>query len=410
MPAIMADGAPRRVEDERVDDIQDPVGALVAGVRARRPGRAGPLRGTTFVVKDTIDVAGVVTGAGSPVWARTHPPADADAPCVRRLLDAGSELLGKARCAEMAWSLSGDNVHHGMPVNAAAPDRDPGGSSSGSAAAVAAGICDIGLGSDTLGSIRVPASYCGLWGLRPTHGAVPVAGLVPLAPSLDAVGAMTRDLATLRRAAEALLTDRWSKGRAPTALVVADDALELADAATRATLEQAIARAGAGLGAVSRVRPLGGPEGYAALMADVTVVQAREAWSALGAWVRAHRPRFGPGVAERFARAEAVTEAEAAAAGDRVAVARRLVRDLVPPGVVLALPAAPGPAPRRDADAAAIQQARLGAGALSAVAGIVGLPELVAPVAPAGGLPVGLGLVGADGSEATLMRAAEPLV
>lgn len=394
-----------------MDEVLDPADALVPGSAAAcaRPGSAGPLAGTTFVVKDTIDVAGVVTGAGSPEWARTHPAPGRDAACVRRLLGAGSALLAKARCAEMAWSLSGASVHHGMPLNAAAPGRDPGGSSSGSAAAVAAGTCDIGLASDTLGSIRVPASYCGLWGLRPTHGAVPVDGLVPLAPSLDAVGVMTRDLATLRGAVAALLAGQWGEAAPPATLIVAEDALELADEATRAVLERAIARVGAAIGAVSRARPLGGPEGYAAAMADMSVVQAWEAWRELGDWVRAHRPRFGPGVAERFARAEAVTEAEAAAARERTAPVARRVRELLAPGVVLALPAAPGPAPPREADATAIQAARLGAGALSALASIAGLPELVAPAGPGGGPPVGLGLVGAGGCEAMLVRAAGPL-
>jgi amidase len=238
---------------------------------------------------------------------------------------------------------------------------------------------------------------------------VPVEGLVPLAPSLDTVGVMARDLETLARAAEALLADRWADAPAPEALVVAEDALALADAPVRAALEQAVARVGTGIGAVSRVRLLGGPEGYAEAMADVSVVQAWEAWRALGPWVRAHRPRFGPGVAERFARAEAVTAAEAATARERVARIRARVRGLVPSGVVLALPAAPGPAPLRDADAATIQAARLGAGALSAVASLAGLPELVAPAAPGGGPPIALGLAGAPGSEAMLARAAAPL-
>ena len=165
-----------------------------------------------------IDVGGIVTGAGNPDWAAAHEPAAADAAAIAMLKGAGATVLAKGRCAELAFSLSGDNAHYGMPRNPAADDRDPGGSTSGPAAAVAGGLCDLGLGTDTLGSVRVPASYCGVYGYRPTHGAIPAAGVLPLAQRFDTVGLLARDPALLRRAAEILLGgDDDANPRRPTA-------------------------------------------------------------------------------------------------------------------------------------------------------------------------------------------------
>ena len=155
------------------DPLADPVGAFVPGPRATMPGEPeGPLAGLSFAVKDLYDLAGWPTTYGNPGWARTHPPAAATAPCVLALLQAGAELRGKTRTVELAYGLTGENVWHGTPTNPAAPDRFPGGSSCGSAAAVAAGLVDFALGSDTGGSVRIPASYCGTFGIRPSWGAV----------------------------------------------------------------------------------------------------------------------------------------------------------------------------------------------------------------------------------------------
>ncbi len=142
----------------------------------------GPLSGLTFVVKDIIDVAGHRTGCGNPTWLATHPPATVHAVCVEQLLAAGGRAVGKTISDEIAFSLLGENHFYGTPLNPAAPDRIPGGSSSGSASAVACGLADFALGTDTGGSVRVPASNCGLWGLRPSHGFVSVAGVMPFAP------------------------------------------------------------------------------------------------------------------------------------------------------------------------------------------------------------------------------------
>ncbi|MFB9261916.1 amidase family protein [Bradyrhizobium erythrophlei] len=159
----------------------------------------------TCGVKDVFDIAGVTTGFGNPVWARTHPPANAHAWAVERVRSCGAQVVGKTISDELAFSLNGANHHYGAPLNSAAPDRLTGGSSCGSAAAVAAGLCDFALGTDTAGSIRAPASFCGLFGFRPTHGVVPTTGVCALAPSFDVVGWCARAPGILERVGDALL-------------------------------------------------------------------------------------------------------------------------------------------------------------------------------------------------------------
>src|SRR5688572_8418558 len=168
---------------------------------------SGPLAGLTFAAKDIYDVAGAKTGFGCPDWLRTHEPAARTAPAVQRLLDAGAHLVGKTHTEEMAWSLTGENAHYGTPVNVNAPGRVPGGSSSGSAAAVAAGVVDFAIGSDTGGSVRLPASYCGILGMRPTHGRISLEGVCPLAPSFDTCGWFARDAGVFERVGRVLLRD-----------------------------------------------------------------------------------------------------------------------------------------------------------------------------------------------------------
>ncbi len=191
----------------------------------------GPLASLRFGVKDLIDVAGHRTGCGNPTWLATHPPATVHAVCVEQLLAAGAHCAGKTVTDEVAFSLLGQNHFYGTPLNPAAPDRVPGGSSSGSASAVACGLVDFALGTDTGGSVRVPASNCGVWGWRPTHGLVSVAGVMPFSPSLDTVGVLARNGEILQRAAVVLIGGNLPSRETaiPTNVYLLTDAFALAD-------------------------------------------------------------------------------------------------------------------------------------------------------------------------------------
>jgi amidase len=179
---------------------RDKLGAFCRHTHAEMKGApGGPLAGLTFGVKDIYDIAGHKSGFGNPDWLRTHDAAARTAPVVQQLLDTGADMVGKTHTDEITWSLNGENAHYGTPVNVNAPGRIPGGSSSGSAAAVAGGLCDFALGSDTGGSVRAPASFCGIYGIRPTHGRVSLEGACPLAPSFDTCGWFARSAEVLER-------------------------------------------------------------------------------------------------------------------------------------------------------------------------------------------------------------------
>lgn len=383
----------------------DPVGAFLPGPRLEIAGAAtGPLAGLTFAVKDVLDVAGVVTGNGHPDWARTHAPARAHAAAVALALGAGARMVGKTISDELAYSLTGENVHYGTPLNSAAPGRVPGGSSSGSAAAVAAGLVDFALGSDCGGSVRVPSSYCGLLGLRPTHGRVPAQGIAPFAPSFDCVGWFARDPSVFEAVGRVLLGPGVPEVT-PRRVLLATDAFDLLEPDVRAAFAPAIAR-------VERaVAPAEGvvlaPEGLATWSAAFRALQADEIWQSVGAWVEAVRPSFGPGVAERFAAAATLDPASVEAARPvRQAVMAR-TRALLAEGTILLLPTTPRIAPPKGGATADTEVTyRHLAMNLLCPAGLAGLPQVSLPLAQVEGAPIGLSLVGRRGSDQELLSLA----
>ena len=377
----------------------DSYGCFCAGAFAPVTGAdVGPLRGFTFAVKDLIDTRGSVTGAGNPDWRRTHAVATANAPVVQQLLEAAATMVGRTITDELAFSLEGENFFEGTPVNPLAPDRLPGGSSSGSAAAVAAGLVDFALGTDTGGSVRVPAAFCGVYGLRPTHGVIPTAGVVPFAPSLDTVGWLARDAATLARVGDVLLPKTTVE---PVRRVfVARDAFALADQGVQNALDEAM-RAMALPSDVLDVFP-----GTVDDMARTyQVVQAIDIIAALGPWLKEVQPRFGPAIAPRFAGIHDYTAADMAAAQLLREKLRVRLTDffVTHPDAVIILPSAPCVALQRGLaglDIAAFYRAAL---ATSAVAGLAGLPQISIPIVHAGELPIGLGAIAAKGSDRALL-------
>ena len=347
-------------------------------------GGDGPLAGLTFGVKDLFDVAGVPTGAGSPEWLATHPVPTQTAPAVQRLLEAGARLVGKTCTDEIAWSLAGQNHHYGTPLNPAAPDRIPGGSSSGSASATAAGLVDFAVGSDTGGSVRLPASFCGLFGMRPTHGRIPIDGAVPLAPSFDSVGWFARQGRLFARIGTVLLADAGALAL-PTRLLIAEDMFALAGVRVRDALGPALALVESRLGPAEPMDLAGGQ--VAAWRNAFRLIQSAEAWACHGAWVEATRPAFGPGVRERFAAAASLDRAEVEAARHLRGAIRARLDGLIPPGTVVLVPTAPGIAPLLTAGEVELEVFRAKALELLSPAGHAGLPQICLPLARLDGCP-----------------------
>ena len=365
----------------------------------------GPLADLTAAVKDMFAIVGERSGGGNPEWLAAQQPATSYADAVRRILEAGATIVGKTVCDEFFFSITGANAHYGTPVNPRAPGRLPGGSSSGSAAAVAAGACDFALGSDTGGSVRVPAALCGIYGIRPTHGRVDAAGAMGMAPSFDCVGWFAASPGLLRRIGPVLLTGK-AEAAPVTRLLVARDSWARADGAVIDALRGFLARAAANLPAAAEVAVA--PEGTEAWRNAFRIIQGREIWAIYGKWIATHRPNLGPGIKERLAYAATVSAAQAQDARAIMAVGRAQIRAVVPPGTVLCLPTVPDIAPRTDVDAKTLDDFRGRVMELTCIAGISGLPQVTVPAGLVEGCPVGLSFIGwPNGDEALLRLAVE---
>lgn len=366
----------------------------------------GPLKGVSFAVKDLFDVAGIATGAGNPDFLEGMAPAVEHAPAVESLLDAGATLVGKTITDELAFGLAGENFHYGTPLNTAAPDRIPGGSSSGSVSAVAGGICDTALGTDTGGSIRVPSSHCGVFGIRTTHGRVPIEGVVPLAQSFDTVGWFARDAKLLMRVGEVLLPDFGAQPM-PIRLLVVNDALAELEPQALGPVAAAIDRVAEKFETVESITLT--KHGLGDWRAVFRNVQGFEAWQNHGAWIEEVGPSFGPGVDERFAAVANITQEEFDEACDQRAGIRSSVRGLLDKQTVLCVPSAAGIAPLKGTNPAALEDFRNRTLNICCIAGLSGLPQISLPLATVEGYPVGVSLIALPDGDEALLRAAMEL-
>ena len=366
----------------------------------------GPLAGLAFAVKDLFDVAGHPTGAGNPDWARSHPVPRRHAWAVQRLLDAGATLIGKTITDEVSLGILGENAFDGTPLNPRARDRVPGGSSSGSASAVAQALCDTAVGTDTGGSVRVPASFCGLYGIRPTHGRLDLTGMLPQAPSSDTTGWFARDGVTFARVAEVILNEPIPAAL-PRRLVVAIDAFGFADAETAAALKPMVQRLST---LVKDVREdVLAPPGLSVWARAQQTLQRHEAWATFHAWIDRVNPRMAYSVARNLALTATVPDSDRQWAALMRDEARARLEWLLPPGVILCMPTTPFGAPPKAMPVSALDPLRARIACLTAHGGLTGRPQVSLPGASVAGVPVGLSIVGARGSDATLVAVAKAM-
>jgi amidase len=365
-----------------------------------------PLAGLSLAAKDIFDVAGYVTGGGNPDWKATHDAAKHTAWVVNVLVAAGATMVGKTITDEITRGIFGENAHYGTPVNPRAPDRVPGGSSSGSAAAVAGGLVDFALGSDTGGSVRVPASFCGLYGLRPTHGRIPLDGILLQAPSYDTIGWFARDADLFARVGSILLQHEIRAER-PRHLVIAEDAFEVADQAVQEALRPAVDRIASLIG--NRTTERLAPARLSDWSSQQQIWQGREAWETAKDWIDRVNPRFSFEVAERYRFASTITDAEVEAARLSREAIRKRMTEILADGVVLCLPTTPTPAPLRGERLSVRNVLRARISTLTCIAGTTGTPQINLPLAEVNGLPVGLSLLAARGSDEMLIAFAREL-
>jgi len=386
----------------------DPAGAFCHDNHIAVEGSpSGALAGLTFGVKDIFDVAGSTTGFGNPTWLETHPPAKATAPAVQRLLDAGASMVGKTLSDEMAYSLTGENAHYGTPINPADPGRVPGGSSNGSASAVAAGLVDFALGTDCGGSVRLPASYCGIFGIRPTLKRISVEGIVPFSASFDVVGWFARATDLLCKVGDVLF-DAPHPVHKPERLLIADDAFGFVDEAVSASLRDAVRCAAEQVASTKHITV--SDDGFENWFDVFRVIQAYEIWANHGAWITRHKPQFGPGIRERMEWASKVTTEEVVPARRRHQEIRSRLDGLIGENDILCLPTSPRIAPLRQTPLDDVEiRFRHQAMNLLCISGLGGLPQLSLPFGTLESMPLGISLIARHGNDETLMAFANTM-
>jgi amidase len=383
------------------------VNAFVPGPRVHVEGTpGGALSGLTFAAKDLFDVAGAPTGGGNHDWARWNPLPTRHAWAVQTLLDFGATLIGKTITDEVSLGILGENAFDGTPLNTKAPDRVPGGSSSGSAAAVAAGLCDTALGTDTGGSVRVPASFCGLYGIRPTHGRLNLTGMLPQAPTSDTTGWFARDIETFARVATTLLGESPA-AELPHTLLIAVDAFGFADANVAAALRPMVERLRALIGS-SRDEVMA-PQGLSVWARAQRTLQPVEAWNTFRTWVETDNPRMAFSVARGLIAGSQISAEDQTWANLMRQEARGRMAYLLQPRTILCLPTTPFPAPLKGLSLPALTPLRDRITCLCAQGGLTGVPQVNLPGATVDGAPVGLSIIGARGSDATLVAVAQAM-
>jgi amidase len=382
------------------------------------PTSQGPLSGLKFAVKDLIDIGGRKTGCGNPSWRDTHPPARSHAVCVEQLSAAGAHCVGKTVSDEVAFSLIGENHFYGTPLNPRAPDRVPGGSSSGSVSAVACGLADFALGTDTGGSVRFPASNCGVWGLRPSHDFISVAGVMPFAPTFDTVGVHARSADILAKVASVLLGAPGGQSAAsakPNNIYLLREAFELAEPETRKAHQGAVDELRKMFGMAVRETSLGEILGDAemntfdAWFQTYCTIQWAEIEDSLGPWIAESKPEFGPVTAKNLELVRKQDRRIVPAAIVRREFFYRALRKFLGSTDLLCIPTTPAPAPIKGSLG---MDQRVGdyykrALSLTSIAGIGRLPQVSMPVSSLAvngvDVPLGLSLLGSFGEDLFLL-------
>ncbi len=385
--------------------LADTCNAFVPGeMVTAKPHKEGKLSSLTFAVKELYDVEGFVTGAGNPRWKNAHPVAQTTAPAVEMLLNEGATLIGKTISDEMAFSLDGENFHYGTPLNPRCPDRIPGGSSSGSTAVVAGGLVDFALGTDTAGSMRIPASYCGIYGIRTTHGAIPLQGVHPLAQSFDAAGWFARTPEMLARVGEVLLGKRVPVLSA-SRLLIARDLFDTNDSAIAALYDAFLQRLSGTSFEIAEIE-LGKPD-FTTWIETLRNIQWWELNQAHGAWIFQNLDAFGAEIRGRLEKIASVTRSEME---EKRAARKRLVGQLdsiVTLGTLVVFPTAPGIAPPKGRSIDEARASRLNTMRHTCIAAVAGLPQVSMPLLEKGGCPLGISLLGARGEDAQLIAATQ---
>jgi len=390
--------------------IKDPVNCFVPHSPPVIKGAAsGPLQGLTFSVKDLYDIAGYKTGNGNPTWLENHGTATNTAKIIQSCLNSGATMIGKVICDEFFYSFIGENYHYGTPINSAAPDKIPGGSSSGSAASVAAGICDFSLGSDTGGSVRIPAAFCSLYGLRPTYGRLNLSGATAMAPSFDTAGWFARNPDVFSRVGNVLLDNHSVKAKINN-VRIAEFAFNFSDDEVSNPLREWLESDQCNLSLNNPVKELPGEITLDKAREAFRIIQAREIWQTFGSWIEKSNPNFGPGVKERMDIAKNIRDTDKDIQNSYKNKISTVLKENIPPGTVLLSPVTASLPVDVNTDPEFLNTYRAKTLSLVCLASLSGLPQISIPVTHSNGMPVSLGVIGWAGGDEALLSFASKLM
>jgi amidase len=362
---------------------------------------SGPLKGLSFGVKDVFDIKGYRSSAGNPDWLQSHQASKGHAPIINQLLEQGACLKGTTHTDELMYSLNGENFHYGTPVNPRSANRIPGGSSSGSAVAVAARLVDFALGTDTGGSIRVPSSYCGIFGFRPTHGVVGSKGVIPLAKSFDTVGWMTRDPNLLLAVGEVLIHEGTNDQEGFPSLFFENEAWSYVDNQTKDSYLKIIEILKENFSTQYVNLTKGGLANWADLFRNI---QGIEIWQEHGDWINSVKPSFGPGISERFQWASTLNKEDLCDYEKQREKIKGQLSALLNRNGLLVIPTTPGEAPQRNLSVEEMEQYRTNTMKLTCIAGLAGFPQVTIPLVKENGIPIGLSFIANHHSDLKLLR------
>ncbi len=367
----------------------------------------GALSGYRFVFKDLFDVAGYVTGAGNPKWLASHQPAKSTSPLIIALLKQGASCVGRVQTDELAYSLNGQNIHYGTPLNPAAPDCIPGGSSSGSAVAVARGEADFSIGTDTGGSVRVPASYCGLFGLRPTLGKLDLTNCFELAGSFDTAGIFSRDLELLRDVYKVLVPEPVTTEKVHT--------LYLDDCLARYLSKERLVRLQKWC-QDAEIELLRGDFLVQSqwLLTELSTlfrtIQGFEIIENHNDWLTQFGDSLDPAIFERVQWARSISrEQYADAKAQQTDFQQQLSTQLRQNQVLWVIPTTPSGPPALTMSGEALASYRSDLMGLTSIAGLCGFPQLHLPMKDLPEGPCGISLMGLADKEAQLLAVAQSL-
>jgi len=403
----------------RIQDLEnynvETSGAFVDTFRLEPPNK-GILDNLNFAVKDNIHVKGYRTSYGSKPWREAHPIEVNNAICVEQLLNAGATCLGKTVSDEYTCSLDGESYFYGTPINPRAPDCIPGGSSSGSASVVACGLVDVALGTDNAGSVRVPASLCGIWGMRPTTHRISEAGVLPFVPSVSTVGVLANTIENLSKTMQVLLSSDLKGYGVISKIYFLEDAFNIACNEVNCALRPIVSKLKA-IGIPTENIRLSDMLGFDMSLFQTNeealrLVQAAETWNSIGTWVKTNKPEMGTRIQMTLQNFEEINRVKLNDAYMRYETVYKKLKHFIKESELICYPTIPVITPFKNQlntfeQAMEFYQPTM---AVTSFAGIGRLPEITMPLAQYDNLPIGLSLVAGTYQDEFLLNAALNLV